>query len=380
MVRGVRTSLPVAALLLVACATIPTQTKFMEKEGAKVSSEALRMRLRSEAIPFTGLMEQAADASSAEATTPAQRRRALIWKINVVPALYRTLFNQRPLIAVLDTWALLVQAEDYLESPAGREAFGPGAAVVLATTKDLQLRVKGIAAWALPEKDLAQVDAKVRGWAAKHPVKLTFATRDSIEQAVVSLAPGEELSAFALVGLMSEDLEGLISRMDFLPIMVPRQATWQGELAYLDLMEPRVEVALTRAGEALQRVDDMIAWLGTTGLEGFAEEQRIQIMKAFAAERVEIGKLIDRERTGVEVFVARERSEIAALVQRERAAAMADAQRLADHATLQAAQQGRDLVDHAIARLALLVGATLLGVLGIVLVARRKRPAPPPQA
>lgn len=378
--RGVRTSLPVAALLLVACATIPTQTKFMEKEGAKVSSEALRMRLRSEAIPFTGLMEQAADASSAEATTPAQRRRALIWKINVVPALYRTLFNQRPLIAVLDTWALLVQAEDYLESPAGREAFGPGAAVVLATTKDLQLRVKGIAAWALPEKDLAQVDAKVRGWAAKHPVKLTFATRDSIEQAVVSLAPGEELSAFALVGLMSEDLEGLISRMDFLPIMVPRQATWQGELAYLDLMEPRVEVALTRVGEALQRVDDMIAWLGTTGLEGFAEEQRIQIMKAFAAERVEIGKLIDRERTGVEVFVARERSEIAALVQRERAAAMADAQRLADHATLQAAQQGRDLVDHAIARLALLVGATLLGVLGIVLVARRKRPAPPPQA
>ena len=378
--RGVRTSLPVAALLLVACATIPTQTKFMEKEGAKVSSEALRMRLRSEAVPFTGLMEQAADASSAEATTPAQRRRALIWKINVVPALYRTLFNQRPLIAVLDTWALLVQAEDYLESPAGREAFGPGAAVVLATTKDLQLRIRGVAAWALPEKDLAQVDAKVRGWAAKHPVKLTFATRDSIEQAVVSLAPGEELSAFALVGLMSEDLEGLISRMDFLPIMVPRQATWQGELAYLDLMEPRVEVALTRVGEALQRVDDMIAWLGTTGLEGFAEEQRIQIMKAFAAERVEIGKLIDRERTGVEVFVARERSEIAALVQRERAAAMADAQRLADHATLQAAQQARDLVDHAIARLALLVGATLLGVLGIVLVARRKRPAPPPQA
>jgi len=380
MVRGVRASLPVAVLLLVACATIPTQTKFMEKEGAKVSSEALRMRLRSEAIPFTGLMEHAADAASAEATSPAQRRRALVWKINVVPSLYRTLFNQRPLLALLDTWALLVQAEDYLESPGGREAFGPGAGIVLATTKDLQLRVKGIAAWALPEKDLAQVDAKVRAWAAKHPVKLTFATRDSIEQAVVSLAPSEELSAFAVVGLMSEDLEGLISRMDFLPVMVPRQATWQAELAYLDLMEPRVEVGLSRAEEALQRVDEMIAWLGTTGLEGFAEDQRIQIMKALAAERIEIEKLIDRERAGVEVFVARERSEIAALVQRERAAAMADAQRLADHATLQAAQQARDLVDHAIARIALLVGATLLGVLGIVLVARRKRSAPPPQA
>ncbi len=380
MVSGVRASLSVVALVVVACATIPTQTKFMEKEGVKVSSEALRMRLRSEAVPFTGLMEQAADAASAEATAPAQRRRALIWKINVVPALYRTLFNQRPLLALIDTWALLVQAEDYLESPEGKEAFGPGVAIVLATTRDLQLRTRGIAAWAVPDRDLSQVDARVRAWAGKHPVKLTFATRDSIEQTLVTMAPGEELSAFALVGLMSEDLEGLISRMDFLPIMVPRQATWQAELAYLELMEPRVEVGLGRVGEALQRVDEMIAWLGTTGLEGFAEEQRIQIMKAFASERVEIEKLLDRERAGVEAFVGRERSEIAAIVQRERVAAMADAQRLADHATAEASRQARELVDHAFARVAVLLGATLLGVLVIVLVARRKRPASPPSA
>ena len=380
MVSGVRASLSVVALVVVACATIPTQTKFMEKEGVKVSSEALRMRLRSEAVPFTGLMEQAADAASAEATAPAQRRRALVWKINVVPSLYRTLFNQRPLLALIDTWALLVQAEDYLESPEGKEAFGPGVAIVLARTRDLQLRTRGIAAWAVPDRDLSQVDAKVRAWAGKHPVKLTFATRDSIEQTLVTMAPGEELSAFALVGLMSEDLEGLISRMDFLPIMVPRQATWQAELAYLDLMEPRVEVGLGRVGEALQRVDEMIAWLGTTGLEGFAEEQRIQIMKAFASERVEIEKLLDRERAGVEAFVGRERSEIAAIVQRERVAAMADAQRLADHATAEASRQARELVDHAFARIAILLGATLLGVLVIVLVARRKRPASPPSA
>jgi hypothetical protein len=380
MVTSVRKSIPVVALLVAACATIPTQTKFMQDQGVKVSSEALRTRLRSEAVPFTGLMEQAADAAATEATEPAQRRRTLVWKINVVPALYRTLFHQRPLIALLDTWALLVQAEAYLESPEGKAAFGPGATTVLATTKDLELRIKGIAHWAVPDKDLARVDAQVRAWAVKHPVQLTFATRDSIEPTLVNMAPGEELSAFAMVGLMSDDLEGLISRMDFLPIMVPRQATWQAELAYLDLMEPRVELGLTRAGEALQRVDDMIAWLGTTGLEGFAEEQRVQIMKAFASERMEIEKLLDRERAGVEAFVDRERSEIAALVQRERVAAMADAQRLADHATVEAARQARELVDHALARIAVLIGAALLGVLVIVLVARRKRPASPPSA
>ena len=377
---GVRTSLAAVGLLLVACATIPTQTKFMQEHGAKVSSEALRTRLRSEAIPFTGLMEQAADVAAQEATEPAQRRRALIWKINVVPAMYRTLFDQRPLLALLDTWALLVQAEDYLGSPDGRKALGPGVTTMLATTKALQARAAEIARWALPEKDLAAVDVKVRGWAERHPVKLTFATRDSIEPALSIMAPGEELSAFAVVGQMSEDLEGLISRMDFLPIMVPRQATWQAELAYLDLMEPRVDSGLAKAGQVLTRVDDMIAWLGTTGLEGFAEEQRIQMTRAFAAERVEFEKLLDRERAGVEAFVDRERVEMAALVQRERLATMADAQRLADHATAEAARQAREVVDHAFTRIAVLLGAVLVGVLAIVLVATRKRRAPVPLA
>jgi len=116
---------PVALAFLGACASLPTQTKFMEKEGVKVTSESLRMRLRAEAIPFTGLMEQTADAVAAASTDPAVRRRTLVWKINVVPALYRSLFNQRPLVALLDTWALLVQAEQYLLSSEGQAAFGP---------------------------------------------------------------------------------------------------------------------------------------------------------------------------------------------------------------------------------------------------------------
>ena len=369
---------PVVALLA-ACASVPTQTRFMQQQGVQVSSEALRVRLRSEAIPFTGLMEQAADAAALEASSAEQRRRALVWKINVVPALYRTLFNQRPLVALVDTWALLVQAEDYLESAEGKEAFGPGVAIVLATTRDLQLRVQAIARWAVPDRDLSQVDAKVREWAASHPVKLTFATRDSIEQFLATVAPTETISAFGMVGLMSEDLEGLISRMDFLPVMVPRQATWQAELAYLDLMDPRLEAALTRGGEALQRVDDMIAWLGTSGLEGFAEEQRVQLLRAFAIERVEVERLLERQRAGVETFVDREKAEIAAIVRQERLAAMADAQRLADHATAEAARKARELVDHVILRVAILLGAVLVAVLVIVLVARR-RPAPPPSA
>ena len=84
----------------------------------------------------------------------------------------------------------------YLESPEGKAALGPGAATISSTTKALQGRIREIARWAVPAKDLARVDARVRAWASEHPIGITLATRDSIEPHLVSLAPSEELFAF----------------------------------------------------------------------------------------------------------------------------------------------------------------------------------------
>ncbi|MGA8893307.1 MAG: hypothetical protein WB493_17230 [Anaeromyxobacteraceae bacterium] len=377
-----RPILPAAAIaVLAACATVPTQTKFMEEQGVKVTSEALRTRLRAEAIPFTGRMGEAADVVRESSADPAVRRRTLVWKINVVPALYRTLFNQRPLVALLDTWALLLQAEGYLASPEGREAFGPGVDRMLATTRELEERVREIAAWAAPGRDLVKVRAALQAWAEKHPVHLTFGTRENVENYLASVSPGEELGAFALAGRMGEDLEGIIDRMDFLPVMVPLQATWQAELVYLDLLDPRMQVALEKGGEALERVDDMLQWLGTKGLDRFANEQRVQLMLAVGSERAEVERLVERQRLAIEEFVERERVAVAALIAEERAATLADARRLVDHATAEASRSAMEVVDRAFLRLAVLVGVALAVLLGIALLARRRSaPGGPPRA
>ena len=377
-----RPALPAAAIaVLAACATVPTQTKFMEEQGVKVTSDALRTKLRAEAIPFTGRMGEAADAVREASADPAVRRRTLVWKINVVPALYRALFNQRPLVALLDTWALLLQAEGYLESPEGREAFGPGVDRMLAATRELEGRVKEIAAWAAPGRDLVKVRTTLQRWAENHPVHLTFATRESAESYLATVSPTEELGAFALAGRMSEDLEGIIDRMDFLPVMVPLQATWQAELVYLDLVDPRMAVALERGGEALDRVDDMLQWLGTQGLDRFADSQRLQLMRAIGSERAEVERLVERQRLAIEEFVDRERRDVAAMIAQERAATLAEARALVDHATAQAARSASEVVDRAFLRLAVLVGVALAVLLGIALLARRRGTmAGPPRA
>jgi hypothetical protein len=160
--------------------------------------------------------------------------------------------------------------------------------------------------------------------------------------------------------------------------MVPNQVTWQAQLAYIDLIDPRLEAALGRGGDAMNRVDAMIAWLGTSGLEGFAEQQRIQLMGGIATERAEIERLVERQRGEIQAFVDQERVEIAALLQRERAAVMADAQRLTDHATAEATRSAKEVVDHALLRLAAVLGALLVAVAVLVLALRRRTPSPRP--
>jgi hypothetical protein len=369
----VRPILPVAAIaVLASCATVPTQTRFMEEQGVKVTSQALRTRLRAEAVPFTGKMAEAADAVRAESVDPAVRRRTIVWKINVVPALYRSIFTQRPLIALVDTWALLLQAEDFLRSPEGKEAFGPGADRMLATTLELEARLKEIAAWAAPDRDLAKVRAALQRWVEKHPVRISFATRESAESYLATLAPTDELGAFAVAGRMGEDLEGIIDRMDFLPVMVPLQATWQAELVYIDLVDPRMDDVLQRGGEALGKVDEMLEWLGTAGLDRFADSQRIQLMRAIGSERQEAERLVERQRLAIQEFVDRERRDVAAMIAAERTATLAEARALVDHATAQAARSASEVVDRAFLRLAVLAGVSLAVLLGIALVLRRR--------
>jgi hypothetical protein len=182
-----------------------------------------------------------------------------------------------------------------------------------------------------------------------------------------------------MVGAMNEDIEGMISRMDFLPVMVPRQATWQAELMYVDLVDPRMDVALKRASEALDKIDDMLAWMGTIGLEDFANEQRIQIMRAVADERVQVEALIDRQRGAIQAFVDTVRNALLEQVRQERIAAMADAQRLADHATEEATRKAKEIIDHFLLRLGLVLGAVVvLAVAGAFLLRRRAVPVPPP--
>jgi len=154
--------------------------------------------------------------------------------------------------------------------------------------------------------------------------------------------------------------------------MVPLQATWQAELAYEDLLDPRLDLALERGERALGKVDRMLVWLGAEGLDAFADRQRLAITQTLAAERLEVERMLDKQRGGVQAFAGGEWRAAVGQLREERIAATADVQRLADHTAAEAARRAKEVVDYALVRVALLLGAALAVTLGFALALRRR--------
>src|SRR5262245_59577064 len=103
-----------------------------------VTTEQMRLRMRSLINPFCGQIEHEADAIMASSTDLRVKRAALQWKIDAVPAMRQALIRPNPFGAVFDTLALLNQMADYFETGEGRQELGPASAQAVATCRDME--------------------------------------------------------------------------------------------------------------------------------------------------------------------------------------------------------------------------------------------------
>ncbi len=275
---------------------------------------------------------------------------------------------------LLDCWAMLIQAEQYLSSAQAENELGPVREQVLAEVRKMESRVEDTFVWAAPDRDPKEVRAALGRWASKHPVEGNLSTRRSIREDLAARTAGPELSAFASVGAATEELQGLIDRMDFLPTLVPKQSIWEAELAYQDFGSPEMVRLMGRADLALAHVDDMVRWLGGPSLDGFADRQREAMMAAVERERLALTALVEAEEGALSALAERERLAMIEDLRKERIAATADVRQAVTESIGRASVAAKDVIDHLLLRLAVLVaGAILLGGGVATLVRRRIR-------
>ncbi len=294
-------------ITLTACSTsAPRQTKFMQGEDVTVSAEELRIQVRALAVPFSGIMEEAADDFIGDIDEPIWIEKALLWKINGIPAMQRALYAQDPLAALLDAWVLLAQMRDYFEAGAGSEDGRLGRLYALEAIDRMDEQIEQLARSISATGNIEEGRKFVKELAGGSHVDETFSTRPSSAAQLAKFTAEARPGIGSAVGALTTSLGDVWSRMDVYSAYLPKQARWQAELMVLEVAGGRDPgEVFDQFGTITDSIDRIAATVEQT--PGFVSEERTAILVALQAERVIALQTLSDELEAAYEFISRER-------------------------------------------------------------------------
>jgi len=292
-------------------------TALMETTGSKASAADLRAVCSVLAISIPGTIQLAADQIGAQSLDAAAKRRALLWKIEVIPAFYQALFYSDPLAAALDAWSLAIQLEQAASSPMGAKELGSLQPVAIAATHKIRMQIETAArAAARTTEGFERAKGMVERWAMDHPIVDRISSRPSILPELTRMAAGGlDISVFQVVANLPASVADLATRMDIYAAYLPEAARWQAELLAYDF-EDRAEVQrvlatfasverLTERTNALLSPASIKAALDTATRQ--IRDERIAALASVDQQRVETLAYLTRERVAAVADIDRQR-------------------------------------------------------------------------
>jgi hypothetical protein len=298
----------------------------MQVSGTKAGIQELRTTQNLLAVQVPGTIERTADAIAAQANDVQLRRRALLLKIELVPAFYEALFNADPLAATLDAWALSVQVEQYVEEGAGKEALAPLQGIALEGARSARKQIEVAARQvSKSEEGFERAQATVVKWAKAHPIEPPFSSRPSILLELAKLsASGSDVSVFQAVGDITATVNDLAARLDIYAAYLPRAGRWQAEVL-VDALADRTEAQRVLATmESVQKLTERTNQLiSAEGLRAALETATAEVKR----ERVAALASVDVQRTETLAYLTKEREAGVAALDAQRREVMVDIDR-----------------------------------------------------
>ena len=133
-------------LLLGACATSPRTPAFMASApGVHVEPAELRVRVYAYESFFAATVQSSANEILSREKEFEIKRAALLWKINVIPAMQKAVFKADPLAALGDAWVLTLQMARYLDEGPGKDLFGESQSIAVEAAHKLESEVESVA-------------------------------------------------------------------------------------------------------------------------------------------------------------------------------------------------------------------------------------------
>ena len=160
----------------------PLQTRLMSKVGkTQMTAVELRSRVNELAVRIPGIIEKAADAIRETSTDPQVRRRALVWKIDAVPAVQRVLLQSDPWAAIVDGWVLGFQMLHYYAEEGGAALFGSSQSLAVQACRQSLAELDEVVNLVVQMSEIIpQARRNTEEWARQHPLEGNYFTRESV--------------------------------------------------------------------------------------------------------------------------------------------------------------------------------------------------------
>ena len=390
----------VFVFLIMGCQTIQYESRLMKKKEAegvtfKISASEMRLRLDDLAGVFSGVIEMAADQVIAESTHNDITRHALLWKINAIPMVYRSLFQPDPVIAFIDTWVFSLQMINYFEHGPGKQDFDQWYRIALDASRRLEKNLFGIVANNQADNIAKPLYKDLQSFAQKHPLARDFLYRESVVPVLGSEIGMEEIGAIEMVGSLAVSIDDIAHQFSLYIILLTKQARWQAELVMadatqdLDIQKSMASLndllaAVNRITPVLENAPDLISRERVALLKSLRQE-RIEVLANIERQRLETLTFLERQRLAITDDIQSERRMIMDILQSERKAILEsiDKQRIATLIDIESAgnrivdaalEKSKPLIDHLFYRaMQILMVLLVAGVMGVILLLYLKR-------
>ncbi len=260
-----------------------------------LTERQLQVTLHDYVRRFATVIEAAADEIEAQSGDPELQRRALLWKMNAIPACQSAAFDADPVIGLVDTWALVLQMKQYFEQGAGHDVFGEWQPIASAAAEATEAQIVDIAARTVGPADFEAVKMQIEPWAQENPLRgLSF------RRATISPVFAEKIDAsrglLAVAQGLEDRVDDLTDRLTIYAEALPEQARWQAQVLLEDTLGPVH--------------GDILA------------AEREQVVQALAAEREAMVEALDQQRVATLGFAREERQAILSEIDGQRAATL----------------------------------------------------------
>jgi hypothetical protein len=257
-------SLACLLVLAMGCSSVPGYASLRRvfgggTTGNQFTAEDLRADLAAYAARFSATVIAAADQIASESSDPEIQRRALLWKVRIIPLVEQAGFVLDPEQAYVALFALATAQQQYLRDGAGKDLFGEEQSVAMDAADDLVGAARNIGTRFLNADQQARLEDQVQALAASRPIRGVFVP-ETVQAVVSAVAPGGAfdwvihypLAPFrALEGVDSgaqaiRDFTVTAQRFNQLLSTMPQHMRWNVELLAFEL-EQRPTVSSARA-------------------------------------------------------------------------------------------------------------------------------------